>query len=261
MELSNMAFARSKPFIIAVTGGSGSGKSTLAKLLIKHLGSDKCALILMDNFYLSANKDTTLNDRAAHNYDKPSAIDADMFYQTLQSLAKGLAVTYPIYDFKTHDRSLNCKHQAPKEFIIVDGIFALHDSRVRALIDVSIYVDASKDIAFIRRLLRDVSERGRTVESVTMQYQATVRPGYLQYILPTRSVANLVIDNNHPDFAFNLQAIMRAISKCRPTHTHLCQASFYSPAKTAPHLTNERINPHDAASSLSLEQMNSPYPR
>ena len=176
--------------LIGITGGSGSGKSTVVRR-IKEVQPES-VLISQDNYYRSApfisNENIT-----AYNFDHPDAFDMDLMLSNLMDLKDGKACMMPQYDFVHHTRLDEYVRVEPKPLIIIDGLMIFYDKRIRDLLDLKLYVDTPPDIRFIRRLQRDITERGRTVESVIEQYTQVVRPGHFSFIEPTKEYADLII--------------------------------------------------------------------
>ena len=176
--------------IIGITGGSGSGKSTIVRR-IEEVCPD-FVFIPQDNYYKSAsfisNKNIT-----AYNFDHPDAFDSELLHSHLSALKKWQSVEMPQYDFVHHRRTEQTVHLEPAPLVIVEGLMILHDPDIRKMLDLKIYVDTPDDIRFIRRLLRDINERGRTLESVVKQYLEVVRPGHASFIEPTKEYADLIV--------------------------------------------------------------------
>src|SRR5512136_80203 len=164
-----------KPITIGVAGGTGSGKTTVALKILERVGFDRIAYVSHDAYYRDASA-LPPNERARLNYDHPDSLDNDLLIRHLQQLQAGQPVEIPVYDFKTHSRTAETRHIDPQPVILVEGILIFADRRLRDLMDVKIFVDADADLRLIRRLERDIGERGRSVESVLAQYQRTVRP-------------------------------------------------------------------------------------
>ena len=186
--------------IIGITGGSGSGKSTVVKRIKERYPN--AVLIEMDNYYKSA---TFVNNSniTAYNFDHPDAFDIDLMMQNLASLKEGKSCMMPQYDFVHHTRKEEFVKVEPSSIIVIDGLMVFYDERVRKLLDLKLYVDTPADIRFIRRLKRDVAERGRTVESVIEQYTNVVRPGHYNFIEPSKAYADLII----PEGGYNDNAM------------------------------------------------------
>jgi uridine kinase len=176
--------------IIGISGGSGSGKTTIVRQIAEVVPDFVC--IAQDSYYRSAefmdNQHIT-----AFNFDHPSAFDTDLMVEHLRALKRGESIRVPVYDFVHHRRSSETVQVAPRRLVIFEGIMVFVDPRVRELLDLKLYVDTPDDIRFIRRLERDIKERGRTLESVVRQYLEVVRPGHLEFIEPTKAYADLII--------------------------------------------------------------------
>lgn len=205
-----------KPIIIGVAGGSGSGKTTIARALFDSFQNHPITIIEQDYYY----KDQTHLDfdaRCRQNYDHPHAFDNDLLFAHLQKLMAREAVDLPQYDYTQHTRSPHTKHQPPADVIILEGILALYDANVRSLMDIKLFVDTDADLRFIRRMMRDVEERGRTVESITQQYCGQVRPMHNQFVEPTKAHADLIIPCNeaNPVAVDLLVAKVRAVLESR----------------------------------------------
>lgn len=180
------------PLIVGVAGGSGSGKTTVARNLIRALGGEHVALLEQDAYYRDR-RDLTPAERAALNYDHPNAIDEELLAAHLHALKSGRPVAVPLYDFVTHLRRPDTRQVLPQRCVVVEGILILASERIRQLLDLKLFVDTDADLRFIRRLRRDLAERGRTVESVIAQWEASVRPMHLQFVEPSRRYADLIL--------------------------------------------------------------------
>ncbi len=176
--------------IIGITGGSGSGKSTIVRR-IEEVCPD-FVFIPQDNYYKSASFISNTNI-TAYNFDHPDAFDSELLHSHLSALKKWQSVEMPQYDFVHHRRTNQTVHLEPAPLVIVEGLMILHDPDIRKMLDLKIYVDTPDDIRFIRRLLRDINERGRTLESVVKQYLEVVRPGHASFIEPTKEYADLIV--------------------------------------------------------------------
>lgn len=186
--------------LIGITGGSGSGKSTVVRKIIESHKS--CVCIPQDNYYKSAS--FVSNDNiTAYNFDQPEAFDMDLMLENLMDLKDGKAIRMPQYDFVHHQRKAESVTLQPRNIVIVDGLMVLYDKRIRDLLDLKLYVDTPADIRFVRRLQRDIRERGRTVESVIEQYVNVVRPGHMAFIEPCKEFADLII----PEGGYNESAL------------------------------------------------------
>ena len=181
-----------KPFVIGVAGGSGSGKTTVVSQIVKSLGDDQVSLLEHDKYYRDRG-DLRLEERAALNYDHPDSLETDLLVQHVKALRAGSAVEVPLYDFARHAREEGTTTVLPRRAIIVEGILIFADPELRKLMDVKVFVDADDDTRFIRRLQRDLSERGRTVSSVIEQYLGTVKPMHLEFVEPSKRYADVII--------------------------------------------------------------------
>lgn len=180
------------PLIVGVAGGSGSGKTTVARNLIAALDPLRVALIEQDAYYRDR-RDLTPDQRAGLNYDHPNSIDEELLLEHLRELRAGRGIEKPVYDFVQHLRRADTRLVQPQPCIVVEGILILTNPTIRELFDLRLFVDTDADLRFIRRLRRDTVERGRTVESVIAQWEATVRPMHLQFVEPSRRYADLII--------------------------------------------------------------------
>lgn len=182
--------------IIAIAGASASGKSLIAstihKELCEELGCQEIGIISEDSYYKDQSH-LSLEERVKNNYDHPNSMDHDLLVQHLKALKQDQEVDIPVYDYVQHTRSDKINHFKPKKIIILEGILLLTDERVRNEVNISLFVDTPLDICFIRRLQRDMVERGRSIESIIAQYRATVRPMFLQFIEPSKQYADIVI--------------------------------------------------------------------
>lgn len=176
--------------IIGITGGSGCGKSTIVRKISETTGN--FAYIAQDNYYKSASFVNNSNI-TAYNFDRPEAFDSDLLYKQLLDLKNGKGIDMPQYDFSKHCRKEETVHVDSAPLIVVEGLMVLCYPEIRKLMDLKIYVDTPDDIRFIRRLQRDISERGRTMDSVIKQYLEVVRPGHIEYIEPTKNYADIII--------------------------------------------------------------------
>ncbi len=191
-----------EPVVIGVAGGTGSGKTTVAREILKRAGTDQITLIQHDAYYKDLG-DLPLAQRVMQNFDHPHALENELLIQHLQELKAGRAIEMPVYDFTTHTRTTETRYVAPHRIVLVEGILLFADEALRRLMDVKIYVDTDSDIRFIRRLQRDIAERGRTMESVIHQYLATVRPMHEEFVEPSKRYADIII----PEGGFNEVAI------------------------------------------------------
>jgi uridine kinase len=178
--------------IIGICGGTGSGKTTVANRILESVSRDEVVFLQQDSYYLNLDQ-MPLDYRQMVNFDHPEAIDNDLLVQHVRALRRGEAVELPVYDFRTHTRLAETLHMEPRPIIIVEGILIFAEPRLLKEMDIKVYVDTPDDIRFIRRLRRDVAERGRTVESVIEQYVETVRPMHMQFVEPSKRHADVII--------------------------------------------------------------------
>lgn len=181
-----------RPVIIGITGGSGSGKSTITKAILGKFGVGCIATLEMDSYYRDQSN-LSFKDRQKTNYDHPDAFDIDLLIEHIKIFSEGKTVKKPIYDFEIHNRKSEVEIVLPREILIVEGILALEDERIRELLDIKIYVDTDADLRFIRRVVRDINERGRTLESVIEQYVEIVRPMHMEFTETTKKYADIII--------------------------------------------------------------------
>lgn len=191
-----------KPIIIGVTGGSGGGKTSVSRAILNSFPNARIAMIQHDSYYKDQSH-ISFEERVKTNYDHPLAFDTDFMIQQLKELLAGRPVDIPIYDYKEHTRSNRTFRQEPQDFIIVEGILVLEDERLRELMDIKLFVDTDDDIRIIRRIQRDMVERGRSLESIIEQYTSVVKPMYHQFIEPSKRYADIVI----PEGVSNVVAI------------------------------------------------------
>ncbi len=181
-----------KPFVIGVAGGSGSGKSTVTREVLKSIGPNMAAVVMQDDYYLDQSH-LSPPDRRKTNYDHPAAFDWALMVQHVQALCHGEAIEMPVYDFAADNRSSNTITVKHSPVIVIEGLFALYDADLRAMMSLKIFVDTAADVRFIRRLQRDMAERGRSAQSVINQYLETVRPMHKQFIEPTKRRADVIL--------------------------------------------------------------------
>ena len=179
-------------FVIGVAGGSGSGKTTVVRRIVESIGDDRVTVLEHDRYYRDRN-DLRLEERAALNYDHPDSLETDLLVRHVEALRAGEAVNVPVYDFARHARQPDTRLVSPRRAIIVEGILIYTDAALRRLMDVKVFVDTDDDTRFIRRLQRDISERGRTVQSVIEQYLGTVKPMHLEFVEPSKRYADIII--------------------------------------------------------------------
>mgnify|MGYP000970339158 CR=1 FL=1 len=181
-----------RAFVIGIAGGTGSGKTTVAELIAEDLGPDRVAVIVQDHYYRDLSH-LPFEDRARFNFDHPDAVDAKTMARDVRELKEGRAIQRPVYDFKTHTRLKETVRVEPRETLIVEGILVLELEEIRNEMDVKLYVETDDDLRFIRRLRRDIAERGRTVDSVVDQYLNTVRPMHLEFVEKSRRHADIIL--------------------------------------------------------------------
>ncbi len=198
------------PVVIGVAGGSGSGKTTVVRRIVESLGPDQVVVLEHDRYYRDRN-DLRFEERAALNYDHPDALETDLLVRHVRDLKAGQPVAVPEYDFTRHARRTDTHTYDPRRAIIVEGILIFSDAALRELMDVKLFVDADADTRFIRRLQRDVAERGRTMESVIEQYLGTVKPMHFDFVEPTKRYADLII----PVGGYNTVAVDLMLSLVR----------------------------------------------
>ncbi|VHF68510.1 uridine kinase [Streptococcus pyogenes] len=191
-----------KPIIIGVTGGSGGGKTSVSRAILDSFPNARIAMIQHDSYYKDQSH-MSFEERVKTNYDHPLAFDTDFMIQQLKELLAGRPVDIPSYDYKKHTRSNTTFRQDPQDVIIVEGILVLEDERLRDLMDIKLFVDTDDDIRIIRRIKRDMMERGRSLESIIDQYTSVVKPMYHQFIEPSKRYADIVI----PEGVSNVVAI------------------------------------------------------
>jgi uridine kinase len=182
----------SRPLILGVAGGSGSGKTTVVSQIIRAMEPVPVSLLHHDSYYRD-HPDLSDQDRGRLNYDHPDVLETPLLAGHLRELLAGQAVEEPVYDFTTHSRTDETRRIEPNPVVIVDGILILAEPDLRELMDIRVYVETDSDLRFIRRLLRDTQERGRSVDSVIRQYQETVRPMHLEFVEPSRRHADVIV--------------------------------------------------------------------
>jgi uridine kinase len=193
-----------RPFLLAVAGGTGSGKTTVAHRLADSMGPDRFALMKLDSYYRDRS-DLSPAMRREINYDHPDAFDWSLLRDHLRSLLAGRAVDVPVYEYAHDARSSDAVRVEPAQVVCIEGILVLYEAELRSLFDLKVYVDTDADIRFIRRLERDMVERGRSAQSVIAQYLATVRPAHEQFIEPSKRFADVIIPHGgHNDAAFDM---------------------------------------------------------
>ena len=196
------------PLVIGIAGGSGSGKTTVAQEILQRVGPDRIAYIQHDSYY----KDLSglpPAQRAEVNFDHPNSLETDLLIHHVEQLKRGHTIEVPIYDFSTHSRTDKTFKVTSRGVIVVEGILIFVEAALRSLFDVKLFVDTDADIRLIRRLQRDITERGRTVENVIKQYQSTVRPMHLEFVEPSKRYADVII----PEGGFNTAALDMVVAR------------------------------------------------
>jgi len=199
---------RTAPLVIGIAGGSGSGKTTVAQAILQRVGSDRIAFLQHDSYY----KDLTGLPPTQHaeiNFDHPDSLETELLIQHIAALRNGTAVEVPIYDFSSDSRTTHTFTVYPQRVIIVEGILIFTEAALRAMFDVKIFVDTDPDLRLIRRLERDITERGRTTQSVIKQYLSTVRPMHLEFVEPSKRYADVII----PEGGFNTAALDMVVAR------------------------------------------------
>jgi uridine kinase len=200
----------SKRIVIGVAGGTGSGKTTVSEAILDRVGRHEIAYLQHDSYYKDRSH-VPPEERAKANFDHPDALESGLLAQHLNALKAGQGVEVPLYDFTSHTRREETVHIEPRNVILVEGILIFAEKALRDLMDVKVFVDTDADIRFIRRLQRDINERGRTVESVIRQYTETVRPMHLEFVEPSKRYADIII----PEGGFNVTAIDMIVAKIK----------------------------------------------
>jgi uridine kinase len=201
-------FDHASPLVIGIAGGSGSGKTTLANLILTQVGADRIAFLCHDSYYKDLSS-LPLNQRATINFDHPDSIDTDLLIEHVQQLKNNKKVQVPVYDFKTHSRTSETIQIEPRPVIMVEGILIFVEQSLRDILDVKLFVDTDADLRFIRRLERDIEERGRSMDSVVRQYLATVRPMHLEFVEPSKRYADVII----PEGGLNAVAMEMVVAR------------------------------------------------
>ncbi|EGL83500.1 Uridine kinase [Caldalkalibacillus thermarum TA2.A1] len=199
-----------KPVVIGVAGGSGSGKTTVAKEIFRAF-PDQSILVLEQDAYYKDQSHLPFEERLKTNYDHPLAFDHDLLVEHLDRLLNYEAIDRPVYDYTRHTRAKETVRVEPKNVIILEGILVLEDERLRERMDIKVFVDTDVDVRIIRRLLRDIKERGRTIESVVEQYLQVVKPMHNQFVEPTKKYADIII----PEGGENQVAIDLMVTKIK----------------------------------------------
>jgi uridine kinase len=206
--IAHTAALQRAPLVIGIAGGSGSGKTTVAQAILQRVGPDRIAFLQHDSYYkdLSGLPPT---QRAEVNFDHPNSLETELLIEHIATLREGKPVEVPIYDFSTHSRTAATFTVQPRRVILVEGILIFTEAALRELFDVKIFVDTDSDLRLIRRLERDIAERGRTAQSVIKQYQTTVRPMHLEFVEPSKRYADVII----PEGGFNTAALDMVVAR------------------------------------------------
>ena len=199
-EMNNSRF----PIIIGIAGGTGSGKSTFTNRLKKRFG-DHVTVIYHDNYY-RRHDDISFEDRKKINYDHPDSLETELLIEHLEQLKKGNSIMCPVYDYTVHNRSNDVVEIKPSNIIILEGILVLSDERLRQMVDIKVFADADADERILRRVLRDVKERGRDIDNIIEQYLTTVKPMHYLYVEPMKMYADIVINSGMNEVALDLVA-------------------------------------------------------
>ena len=199
-----------KPLVIGVAGGSGSGKTTVVREIIRNIGRNHVTVIHHDSYYRDV-KEMPYEDRVKINYDHPDSLETSLLIRHINQLNGGQSVEVPVYDFTAHLRAEETERMDPRKVIIVDGLLILWDRDLRELMDIKVFVDTDADLRFIRRLSRDIQERGRSAESVIEQYITTVRPMHLEFVEPSKRYADIII----PQGGHNLVGVDMLLTKIK----------------------------------------------
>lgn len=199
-----------KPIFIGITGGSGSGKTTVVNKIKSEIPSKSMTVIEQDSYYKDQSH-LTYEERCKTNYDHPFAFDSDLLIKHLIDLREGKSIQKPLYDYEIHNRKKETMTVEPTEIIVLEGILIFYDKRIRDFLDIKIFVDTASDIRLVRRIVRDMNERSRSIDSILIQYMETVRPAHEQFIEPTKKYADIII----PEGGNNLVAIDLMVTKLK----------------------------------------------
>lgn len=199
---------RSTPLVIGIAGGTGSGKTTVAQTILRRVGAGHISFLAHDAYYRDL-RHLSIEERAQMNFDHPDSLETELMIEHLKALKDWRPINMPVYDFATHSRLERTVLVQPQPIILVEGILIFYEAELRKLFDVKIFVDTDADIRFIRRLQRDINERGRTAQSVMNQYLETVRPMHMEFVEPSKRYADVII----PEGGFNTVALDMVVSR------------------------------------------------
>ena len=199
---------QSHPIVIGIAGGTGSGKTTVAHVVLERVSADRIAFLPHDAYYRDLSN-LPVSKRAEINFDHPDSLESELLVEHVQQLKAGNPIEMPVYNFKTHSRTTQTISVPPQPVILVEGILIFTERDLRDLFDVKIFVDTDPDIRFIRRLQRDIAERGRTTASVIDQYMQTVRPMHMEFVEPSKRFADVII----PEGGFNTVALDMVVAR------------------------------------------------
>lgn len=200
--------SQSQITVVGIAGGTGSGKTTLSELILDNIGRDRMAYLPHDAYYRDR-KDLPLEERAKLNYDHPDSLETELMVEHILQLKAGKPIEMPVYDFTTHSRKNATVHVEPRRLLLVEGILIFAEKTLRQLFDMKIYVDTDPDLRIIRRLTRDIEERGRTLQTVIDQYLQTVRPMHLEFVEATKRYADIIV----PEGGLNTVALDMVIAR------------------------------------------------
>jgi uridine kinase len=199
---------RTSPLVLGIAGGTGSGKTTVSNAIVERVGPHHLALLAHDAYYRDLSN-LPITERVKINFDHPNSLETELLIQHIKQLRRGEAVEIPVYDFKTHSRTTHTIHLEPCPIIIVEGILIFTEPELRKLFDIKVFVDTDADIRFIRRLERDINERGRSSASVIHQYLSTVRPMHMEFVEPSRRFADIIV----PEGGLNIVALDMIVAR------------------------------------------------
>ena len=200
----------SRRILIGIAGGSGSGKTLVARTIVRELGSDRVVIVDQDSYYRNL-EDIPFRDREARNFDHPDAFDNDLLKEHIRELLAGRTIEQPVYDYAQHRRLPETRRIGDHLVVVLEGILIYVDPELRGLMDIKLFIDADADVRFIRRLRRDLIERGRSVDSIIRQYEESVRPMHLQFVEPSKRHADLIV----PEGAENRVALDLVVARLR----------------------------------------------